>query len=71
MLSPIVDHGVPAQIRAEERREESDIEKSSSVEQLSTLKKRSRGKRRATTKDISNSELLVSSKRGMKISEKN
>ena len=59
MRSPIADQGIPAQIRAEERREESENEKSSSVEQLFTLKQRRKGKRRATTEDNSNSELLA------------
>ena len=55
--SPIADHGVPSQTRADERREESEIEKGSSVEQLFKLKQRSRGKMRATTEDSNNSEL--------------
>ena len=59
VFSPITNHGVPAQTRAKERREESDNEKSSSVEQLFTLKQRSKGKKRATTNDSNNSELLA------------
>ena len=38
VLSPVADHGVPAQTKAKERREESENEKSSSVEHLFTLK---------------------------------
>ena len=47
------------QLRLELRREESENEKSSSVEQLFTLEQRRKGKRRATTKDSNTSELLA------------
>ena len=59
VLFLVFDYGESAQTRAEERREESDIEKSSSAEQLSTLKQRSRGKKRATIEDNNNFELLA------------
>ena len=58
MLSLIADHGVPAQTRAKERREEKDNEENSNAEQLFTLKQRSTGKRRAPIEDKSNSKLL-------------
>ena len=59
VLSPVADHGIPASTRAGERRKESDNDRRSSVEQLFTLKKRSKGKMRATTEESSNSELLA------------
>ena len=59
MFYPIADHWVPAQNRVEERRENSDNEKSFSAEQLFTLKQRSKGKNRATTEDSNNFELLA------------
>ena len=59
MLSLIVNHGVLTQTRVEERREESDNEKNSSTEQLFTPKQRSEGKKRATTEESINSELLA------------
>ena len=59
MLSPVANHVVPTQTIAKERIEESDNEKSSNAEQLFTLKQMSKGKKRATTEDSSNSELLA------------
>ena len=58
MLSSAVGHGAPAQTRVQERREESDNERSSNSEQLFKLKQRRKGKKRATIEDTSNSELL-------------
>ena len=59
MLSLIADQGIPAHTRAKKIREESENEKSSSLEQLFTLKKRRKRKRRATTKDSSSSKLVA------------
>ena len=59
MLFFVANHGVQAQTRAEERREESDNVKGSNAEQLFTLKQRSKGKMRAPTENSSNSELLA------------
>ena len=46
VLSLVANHGVPSQTRAEERREDSDNEKNSSVEQLLTVKQRCKGKKK-------------------------
>ena len=62
VLSPVANHRVPAQTRYEERREESDTEKSLDAEQLSTIKQRSTGRMRATIEDSNNFELLAMSK---------
>ena len=62
VFSPVANHRVPAQTRSEERREESDTKKSLDAEQLSTIKQRSRGRRRATIEDSNNFELLAKSK---------
>ena len=59
MLSPIVNQRVPTQTGAEDRREASDNERSSSTKKLPSMKQRGKGKRKATNEESSNSKLLT------------
>ena len=59
MLSPTAEQGAPTPIGAKERELERENEMNPSIEQLSTLKQRGKEKKRATTKECSNSESLA------------
>ena len=51
MLSPTVEHGAPSQTRVEEREEERENEEISSEEQLPTLMKKGKGKKKLQLKE--------------------
>ena len=59
MLSPTAEHEAPAQTGVEEKGEERENEESSSAEQLPMLRKKGKGKKRATTEERNNFELLA------------